>query len=97
MAVSLRLTRMGSKQKPFYRIVATDSRVKRDGKYLELLGTYNPLNGEKTIKKDAVIKWLENGAKPTDTVRNILSEAGILKEFHEKRQQQKQQNSKDKK
>lgn len=83
MAVRLRLTRMGSKKKPFYRIVAIDSRVKRDGAYIELVGTYNPFTKEKVIKREVALKWLENGAKPSDTVREILAKEGILKEFHD--------------
>ena len=82
MAVKLRLTRMGAKKRPSYRIVATDSRRPRDGQYLELVGTYSPV-GEKTVKIDEEIalKWLNNGAIPTDTVKNLLSEAGIMKKY----------------
>ncbi len=83
MAVNLRLKRMGSHKKPFYRIVAIDSRVKRDGKYIELIGTYNPLTGDRKIDKEVALKWLSNGAQPTDTVRNLFSIEGIMKEFHE--------------
>ena len=85
MAVKLRLKRMGSKKKPVYRIVAIDSHTKRDGEYIELVGTYNPLTEPKTEKIDETIalKWLSNGAIPSDTVRNLLSEAGIMKKFHE--------------
>lgn len=82
MAVKLRLTRMGAKKRPSYRIVATDSRRPRDGQYLELVGTYNPV-GEKTVKinEEVALKWLNNGAIPTDTVKNLLSEAGIMKKY----------------
>ncbi len=82
MAVKLRLTRMGAKKRPTYRIVATDSRRPRDGKYLELIGTYSPV-GEKVVKinEEIALKWLNNGAIPTDTVRNLLSEAGIMKKY----------------
>ena len=85
MAVKLRLKRMGSKKKPVYRIVAIHSHTKRDGEYIELIGTYNPLTEPKTVKIDETIalKWLSNGAIPSDTVRNLLSEAGIMKKFHE--------------
>ena len=83
MAVSLRLTRMGSKKRPFYRIVAIDSRTRRDGRYIELLGTYNPLNGESKINSDIALKWLDNGARPSDTVRDLLSKEGVMKTFHE--------------
>jgi small subunit ribosomal protein S16 len=83
MAVKMRLTRMGSKKKPVYRIVATDSRRPRDGQYIELVGTYNPLTNpaEVKINKEVAIKWLKNGAEPTDTVRSLLSREGIMKEF----------------
>ena len=82
MAVKLRLTRMGSKKRPTYRIVATDSRRSRDGQYLELVGTYNPV-GEASVKinEEVALKWLNNGAIPTDTVRSLLSKAGIMKKY----------------
>jgi small subunit ribosomal protein S16 len=80
MAVKLRLTRMGSKKAPFYRIVAVDSRKARDGKYIEQIGIYNPIKQPAEIKIDAEIarKWLNVGAEPTDTVRNIFFNAGII-------------------
>jgi len=83
MAVKLRLKRMGAKKKPFYRIVAADSRMPRDGRFIEQLGTYNPNTdpAEVVLKKDEIMKWLNNGAQPSDTVRNILSKEGIMKEF----------------
>ena len=85
MAVKLRLKRMGSKKKPVYRIVAIDSHTKRDGEYIELVGTYNPLTNPATVKiqEEVALKWLKNGAIPSDTVRNLLSDAGIMKKFHE--------------
>ena len=84
MAVKMRLTRMGSKKKPTYRIVATDSRSPRDGQYLELIGTYAPVGeGQVKINEEVALKWLNNGAQPTDTVRNLLSDAGVMKKFHE--------------
>ena len=85
MAVKLRLKRMGSKKKPVYRIVAIDSHTKRDGEYIELIGTYNPLTEPKTVKLDeeVAMKWLNSGAIPSDTVRNLLSDAGVMKKFHE--------------
>ena len=84
MAVKLRLTRMGAKKRPTYRIVATDSRRSRDGQYLELIGTYNPV-GEASVKinEEIALKWLNNGAIPTDTVRSLFSKAGIMKKFAE--------------
>ena len=83
MAVKLRLKRMGAKQKPFYRIVAADSRTKRDGKFLENVGTYNPIKtpAEITVDEEKVLNWLSKGAIPTDTVRSILSKQGIMKKF----------------
>ena len=83
MAVKLRLKRMGSKQKPFYRIVAADSRFPRDGRFIETVGTYNPVANPAEIKidKEIAIKWLNNGAQPTDTVKALLKNEGILKEF----------------
>ena len=85
MAVKLRLKRMGSKKKPVYRIVAIDSHNKRDGEYIELVGTYNPLTNPATVKinEEVAMKWLKTGAIPSDTVRNLLSDAGIMKKFHE--------------
>lgn len=83
MAVKLRLKRMGSKGKPYYRIVAADAREKRDGKFIELVGTYNPITSPAEVKIDetVAIKWLTNGAIPTDTVKNLLSKNGILAKF----------------
>ena len=81
MAVKLRLTRLGAKGKPTYRIVATDSRRPRDGQYLELIGTYAPLDSETKINEEIALKWLNNGAVLSDTVRNLFSEAGIMKKF----------------
>ncbi len=85
MAVKIRLMRMGAKKRPFYRIVATDSRSRRDGEYLELVGTYNPINSEKDVKinEEVALKWLNNGAIPSDTVRSLFKEAGIMKKYAE--------------
>ena len=78
MAVVLRMTRRGSKKKPFYRIVAADSRSPRDGKFLEMLGTYDPLKSENNIKIDAekVASWIKKGAKPSETVASLLKKEG---------------------
>ena len=83
MAVKLRLKRMGGKQKPFYRIVAADSRFPRDGRFIETVGTYNPIAkpAEVKIDKELAIKRLSNGAQPTDTVKALFKKEGILKEF----------------
>lgn len=83
MAVKLRLKRMGAKQRPFYRVVAADSRSPRDGRFIETIGTYDPIKGEDNVKIDEekAIKWLSNGAQPTDTVKNLLSQTGIWAKF----------------
>ena len=88
MALKIRLTRMGSKKRPSYRIVATDSRSPRDGKYLELIGFYNPLTepAEIKINEEVALKWLKNGAILTDTAKDLLSKAGVMQKFHEERQ-----------
>lgn len=87
MAVKIRLTRMGSKKKPFYRINVADSRAPRDGRFIETVGTYNPLVAENqiTVKEDRVLEWLAKGAQPSDTVRNILSKAGVMAKFHDQK------------
>ncbi len=82
MAVKIRLTRMGSKGHPRYRIVATDSRARRDGQYLELIGNYYPCDTTETkINEEVALKWLRTGAIPTDTVRSLFSKAGIMEKF----------------
>ncbi|MCI0131269.1 MULTISPECIES: 30S ribosomal protein S16 [Enterococcaceae] len=85
MAVKIRLKRMGSKKKPFYRMVVADSRSPRDGRYIEVVGTYNPLTDPAQVKveEDLILDWLSKGAQPSDTVRNILSREGIMKKHHE--------------
>ena len=87
MAVKIRLKRMGAKKAPFYRIVVADSRSPRDGRFIENLGTYNPLTNPASIsvKEEETLNWLSKGAEPTDTVRNILSKAGIMEKFHNMR------------
>ncbi len=84
MPVKIRLQRHGKKGKPFYWIVAADSRSKRDGKYLEKLGTYNPnVNpAEINLDIDGAVQWLDNGAQPTDTARAILSYKGVMLKKH---------------
>ncbi|MCI5552452.1 MAG: 30S ribosomal protein S16 [Tenericutes bacterium] len=85
MAVKLRLKRLGAKKRPFYRIVAADSRSPRDGRFIETVGTYNPIMepAEVKINEEVALKWLNDGAIPTDTVRDLLSKQGIMKKFHE--------------
>ena len=84
MPVKIRLQRHGKKGKPFYWVVAADARAKRDGRYLEKLGTYNPNTNPATvdINVDNAVKWLENGAQPTDTARTLLSYRGVLLKHH---------------
>ncbi|KPB04340.1 30S ribosomal protein S16 [Bacillus sp. CHD6a] len=84
MAVKIRLKRMGSKKSPFYRIVVADSRSPRDGRFIETVGTYNPVMqpAEVKINEDLALKWLQDGAKPSDTVRNLFSNEGIMEKFH---------------
>jgi len=84
MPVKIRLQRHGKKGKPFYWIVAADGRSKRDGKYLEKLGTYNPNTNPAVIDLDidGSVKWLHNGAQPTDTARAILSYKGVMMKYH---------------
>ena len=80
MAVKLRLKRMGSKQKPFYRIVAADSRSPRDGRFIEVVGTYDPIKGADKIiiDEEKALTWLRNGAQPTDTVKVLLKKNNII-------------------
>ncbi|MGV9003332.1 30S ribosomal protein S16 [Flavobacterium sp.] len=84
MSVKIRLQRHGKKQRPFYWIVAADARSKRDGKFLQKLGTYNPNTNPATIDLniDVTVQWLHNGAQPTDTARAILSYKGVLMKHH---------------
>jgi small subunit ribosomal protein S16 len=84
MAVKIRLKRMGAKKSPFYRVVVADSRSPRDGRFIEEIGYYNPVAqpAEIKINEEAALKWLQNGAKPSDTVRNLFSKQGILEKFH---------------
>ena len=85
--VKIRLKRMGAKKQAFYRIVVSDVRAKRDGKAIEELGYYDAVKNPAVIKvnEEKALKWLSEGAIPTDTVRNILSKEGIMKKFHEQK------------
>ena len=87
MAVRIRLRRTGRKRSPMYRIVVADSKSPRDGKFLEIIGQYNPRQGENAVnlKADRVNYWMDNGALPSDTVRSLLRRAGVLKQRHETR------------
>lgn len=89
MAVKIRLKRMGSKRKPFYRVVVADSRSPRDGRFIEEIGTYNPVVSPAEVKLDEekAVDWMSKGAKPSDTVRNLFSQQGIMKKFHDSKNQ----------
>lgn len=91
MAVKLRLKRGGSKQRPFYRIVAADARSPRDGRFIDTIGTYNPIPAEYevSIDEEKAMYWLSNGAQPTDTVRNLLSKKGIMAKHAESKKEGK--------
>ena len=85
MAVKIRLKRMGAKKRPFYRVVVADSRSPRDGRFIETLGHYDSTTEPAVIKidEDKAIDWLQKGAQPTDTVKNLFSKTGILKKWDE--------------
>jgi small subunit ribosomal protein S16 len=78
MAVKLRLQRFGAHKTPYYRIVASESNRSRDGKFLDILGTYEPLQGKVSVDAEKVQKWLGNGAQPTDTVRSLFKKYSVL-------------------
>lgn len=80
MAVKMRLTRMGDKKNPMYRVIVADSRAPRDGKFVDIVGTYHPKDHENEVKLDVekAKTWIANGAQPTDTVRGLLVKAGVL-------------------
>ena len=80
MAVKIRLRRMGAKKNPFYRIVVADSRYPRDGRFIEEIGTYDPLKTPADVKiaADKATQWIANGAQPTDTVKDILKKSGVI-------------------
>ncbi len=87
MAVKIRLKRMGAKKSPYYRVVVADSRSPRDGRFVEEIGTYNPLTNpaQIQIKEDRALYWLQVGAQPSDTARSLLSKVGVMKKHHESR------------
>ncbi|MBU8907039.1 30S ribosomal protein S16 [Desertibacillus haloalkaliphilus] len=89
MAVKIRLKRMGSKKAPFYRLVVADSRSPRDGRFIEEIGTYNPLSqpAQVKIEEEKALQWMLDGAKPSDTVRNLFSEAGLMEKLHNAKNQ----------
>lgn len=83
--VKIRLRRMGAKKRPFYRVVVADARSPRDGKFLEEIGYYDPTKSPAVVKIDEekAIKWIQNGAQPTETARSLLRQTGVLKKIHE--------------
>lgn len=85
MAVKIRLNRMGAKKNPFYRIVVADSRSPRDGRFIEILGNYDPSQTPAVVNvdEDKVLDWMNKGAQPTDTVKNLFSKQGIMTKFAE--------------
>ena len=85
MAVKIRLKRMGAKKTPFYRIIVADSRAPRDGRFIEELGYYNPLTEPKLVKVDneKALKWIKNGAKPTETVERLFRDNGVYEQTEE--------------
>jgi small subunit ribosomal protein S16 len=87
MSVRIRLTRVGRSKSPAYRVVVADSHSRRDGRFIEILGHYQPLAAETKVKidSDRALHWLKVGAQPSDTVRSLMRKAGILKAFHEAR------------
>lgn len=84
MSVKIRMRRMGSKRNPFYRIVVADSRSPRNGRFIQQVGYYNPISKPVELKldEDVIMDWLQKGAQPSDTVRNLLSTKGIMKKYH---------------
>ncbi|ADU30784.1 30S ribosomal protein S16 [Evansella cellulosilytica] len=84
MAVKIRLKRMGAKKSPFYRVVVANSRSPRDGRFIEEIGTYNPLKNpvEFNVDEEKALKWMLDGAKPSDTVRNLFSNVGLMEKLH---------------
>lgn len=89
MAVKIRLKRIGAHKNPFYRLVVSDSRSPRDGRFIEEIGTYNPVTEPAAVEIDEekALKWLQNGAQASDTVRNLFSKAGIMQKFHDLKHQ----------
>ncbi len=84
MAVKIRLKRIGAKKAPFYRLVVADSRSPRDGRFIEEIGYYNPVSQpiEVKIDEEKALQWMLNGAKPSDTVRKLFSDAGLMEKLH---------------
>jgi len=89
MAVKIRLKRIGAKKAPFYRLVVADSRSPRDGRFIEEIGYYNPVKNpiEVKIDEEKALQWMLDGAKPSDTVRNLFSKAGLMEKLHNAKNQ----------
>jgi len=88
MAVAIRLTRVGRRKSPFYRIVVADSRMPRDGRFIEIIGHYQPMSAEMglEVNEERALHWLHTGAQPSDTVRSLMRKKGIMKKWHEEKQ-----------
>lgn len=86
--VKIRLRRMGAKRRPFYRVVVADARSPRDGRFIDEIGYYDPTKDPAVIKidEDKAVRWINNGAQPTDTARSLLKKAGVLKKVHDMKQ-----------
>ena len=97
MAVAIRLRRMGRKKKPFYRVIVTDERNSGQGKFVDDLGYYDPMQDpmQFQIDEEKALTWLKDGAKPSDTVKSLLSKAGILQKFHGQEQPQEESQEED--
>jgi len=91
MAVAIRLTRVGRSKAPYYRLVVADSRFPRDGRFIEILGHYQPLHGDSQLKvnEERALHWLGVGAQPSDTARSLLRKLGIMQKWHQARASQK--------
>ncbi|WP_377889245.1 30S ribosomal protein S16 [Alkalihalobacillus sp. R86527] len=89
MAVKIRLKRMGAKRNPYYRVVVADSRAPRDGRFIEEIGTYNPVANPVDVKlnEEKALDWMLKGAKPSDTVRNLFSKEGLMEKLHNAKKQ----------
>jgi small subunit ribosomal protein S16 len=91
LSVKIRLTRVGRRNRAYYRLVVADSRKPRDGRFIEIIGTYQPLSEGKnfTVNEEKALEWLQRGAIPSDTVRSLFRKLGIMKRFHELRHEKK--------
>lgn len=87
VATKIRLKRIGAKKNPFYRVVVADARSPRDGRFIEEIGYYDPSTSPATVKldEDKALQWLANGARPTETARSLLKQAGVMAKYHEAR------------